>query len=79
MMSMDKSDPQTVYAGMWDFRRQGWTFRSGGDGPNAPSGSGLFKSTDGGATWNELDPNRCQGPALKTVGTHRRCRCSFKT
>ncbi len=22
--------------GMWDFRRKGWTFRSGGDGPDAP-------------------------------------------
>src|SRR6202040_2718018 len=52
MMSMDKSNPKTLYAGLWDFRRKGWTFRSGGDGPNAPSGSGLFKSTDGGATWN---------------------------
>src|SRR5207244_10234771 len=47
MMSMDKSSPKTLYAGLWDFRRKGWTFRSGGDGPNAPSGSGLFKSTDG--------------------------------
>jgi photosystem II stability/assembly factor-like uncharacterized protein len=44
-------NPKTLYAGMWDFRRKGWTFRSGGDGPDAPSGSGLFKSTDGGATW----------------------------
>jgi photosystem II stability/assembly factor-like uncharacterized protein len=54
MLSMDRSNPKTLYAGMWDFRRKGWTFRSGGDGPNAPSGSGLFKSTDGGATWNEI-------------------------
>src|SRR5205085_1915027 len=54
MMSMDKSNPKTLYAGMWDFRRKGWTFRSGSDGPDAPSGSGLFKSNDGGATWTEL-------------------------
>src|ERR1051325_2217003 len=33
MMSMDKSNPKTLYAGLWDFRRKGWTFRSGGDGP----------------------------------------------
>ncbi len=33
---------------MWDFRRQPWTFRSGG------KGSGLFKTTDGGKTWEEL-------------------------
>ena len=45
---------------MWDFRRKGWTFRSGGDGADAPSGSGLFKSTDGGATWTELDATRAR-------------------
>ena len=54
MMSLDASNPKTLYAGMWDFRRKGWTFRSGGDGPDAPSGSGLWKSADGGATWNEI-------------------------
>ena len=54
MISFDRSNPKTLYAGMWDFRRKGWTFRSGGDGPNAPSGSGLFKSNDGGASWNEI-------------------------
>jgi photosystem II stability/assembly factor-like uncharacterized protein len=54
MMSMDSQNAKTLYAGMWDFRRKGWTFRSGGDGPNAASGSGLHKSVDGGATWTEL-------------------------
>ncbi len=54
MISLDARNPKTIYAGMWDFRRKGWTFRSGGDGPNAPSGSALMKSTDGGATWTDL-------------------------
>ena len=54
MLAMDPSHPQTLYAGLWDFRRRGWTFRSGGDSATAPSASGLFKSTDGGATWTEL-------------------------
>jgi photosystem II stability/assembly factor-like uncharacterized protein len=68
MMSMDKANPQTIYAGMWDFRRKGWTFRSGGDGPNALSGSGLFKSTDGGTTWTELDQNSAKGLPAKPWG-----------
>ena len=72
MLSMDRSNPKTLYAGMWDFRRKGWTFRSGGDGPNAPSGSGLFKSTDGGATWNEVSgaqglPSKPWGRVAVTV------------
>lgn len=68
MISMDRQSPKAIYAGMWDFRRQGWTFRSGGDGPNAPSGSGLFKSTDGGATWTELTDASAQGLPSKPWG-----------
>ena len=68
MLSLDAKNPKTIYAGMWDFRRKGWTFRSGGEGPNAPSGSGLFKSTDGGATWNELDAKSATGLPAKPWG-----------
>lgn len=68
MISMDKQHPRTIYAGLWDFRRKGWTFRSGGDGPNAFSGSGLFKSTDGGASWNELDEKSATGLPSKPWG-----------
>jgi photosystem II stability/assembly factor-like uncharacterized protein len=64
MISMDRHNPRTIYAGLWDFRRQGWTFRSGGEGPDAASGSGLFKSTDGGASWTSLDDK--SGPGLPT-------------
>jgi photosystem II stability/assembly factor-like uncharacterized protein len=68
MVSLDPSAPNTVYAGMWDFRRQGWTFRSGGDGPTAPSASGLFKSTDGGATWTDLTAQAQSGLPPKPWG-----------
>src|SRR5207248_1706200 len=37
-LSIDTKNPDTLFAGLWDFRRKGWTFRSGGDGPDAPSG-----------------------------------------
>ncbi len=68
MMSMDPSAPKTLYAGMWDFRRTGWSFRSGGDGPDAPSGSGLFKSADGGTTWTPLDAPGAKGLPPKPWG-----------
>ena len=68
MLSMDPHDPKVLYAGMWDFRRKGWTFRSGGDGPTAPSGSAFYKSTDGGATWNELDDKTAPGLPPKPWG-----------
>ena len=68
MMSMDPSNPKTLYVGMWDFRRKGWTFRSGGDNETAPSASGLFKSTDGGATWSELTNSSASGLPPKPWG-----------
>jgi photosystem II stability/assembly factor-like uncharacterized protein len=68
MLSLDAKSSKTIYAGMWDFRRKGWTFRSGGEGPTAFSGSGLFKSTDGGTTWSELDAKSAKGLPAKPWG-----------
>jgi photosystem II stability/assembly factor-like uncharacterized protein len=67
-IAMDPSDPNKMFAAMWDFRRQGWTFRSGGDGPDKPSGSGLFRTADGGATWTELTPENAKGFPKKPYG-----------
>jgi photosystem II stability/assembly factor-like uncharacterized protein len=68
MISMNSQDPKILFAGMWDFRRKGWTFRSGGEDPTAPSGSGFFKTTDGGATWQELDEKSAKGLPAKPWG-----------
>ena len=53
-LALDPQNPKKLIAGLWDFRRKGWTFRSGGDGRDAPSGSSLYFSQDGGATWTDL-------------------------
>ncbi|MBV9007670.1 MAG: sialidase [Verrucomicrobia bacterium] len=65
---IDPNDSNVMFAGLWDFRRKGWTFRSGGDGPDAPSGSGLFRSADGGATWTEITPENNKGFPKKPYG-----------
>ncbi len=67
-IALDPSDSNILLAGMWDFRRQGWTFRSGGSGPEQPSGSGLFRSADGGATWTEITPEGNPGFSKKPYG-----------
>ncbi len=48
-VSIDPADPQTVYADMWSSREGPWE-----NGDWQGSASGLFKSTDGGATWHQL-------------------------
>src|SRR5437763_7343292 len=62
MITMSAQDPKTIYATMWDFRRQAWTFRSGGPG------SGIFKSTDGGDHWTELTQQNAKGLPDKPYG-----------
>ena len=47
-LAMDPSNPNILYASMWEFRRTGWSFESGGDN------SALYKSVDGGKTWNKI-------------------------
>lgn len=47
-LAMDPKDPNILYASMWEFRRTAWGFESGG------SNSALYKSVDGGATWNKI-------------------------
>jgi len=62
MLSMSPLEPKTIFASMWDFRRQGWTFRSGGPG------SGLYQSNDGGNSWTELDDKNARGLPDKPWG-----------
>ncbi|MEJ2162258.1 MAG: glycosyl hydrolase [Robiginitalea sp.] len=47
-LSMDPNNPLVLYAAMWEHQRFPWTMKSGGPG------SGLYKSSDGGATWEPL-------------------------
>ena len=48
-LSMDPHNPRVLFAAMWQVERKPWTLISGGEG------SGLWRSTDGGDTWEQLE------------------------
>ncbi len=56
------AQPGVVYAGMWDYRRTGWSSDSGG------RSGGLFKSFDFGATWQRLSGNGLPGAPTGRIG-----------
>ncbi|MDP5054025.1 MAG: hypothetical protein NWP69_09550, partial [Congregibacter sp.] len=47
-LAMDPGNPRILFAAMWDNQRSAWKLRSGGDG------SGIWRSTDAGESWERL-------------------------
>jgi photosystem II stability/assembly factor-like uncharacterized protein len=47
-ISMDMNNPEVLYAAMWEHIRYPWQVVSGG------AGSGLYKTSDGGAHWKKI-------------------------
>ena len=58
---LDPSNPNVIYAGMWEVKRTPYSLESGG------KNGGLFKSTDGGDTWTEITRNP-GGPKGENIG-----------
>ncbi len=50
-LSMDPHNPNVLYAATWQAQRVPWKLTSGG------SGSGLYKTTDGGVRWKKISAN----------------------
>jgi photosystem II stability/assembly factor-like uncharacterized protein len=53
-VTLDPVDPETVYAALYARRRTPWSFASGPAATEGKDVGGIFKSTDGGATWRKL-------------------------
>lgn len=58
-LSMDLNNPRILYSAIWEAQRTPWSLVSGG------AGSGIFKSDDGGDTWQEITHNFGLSEGLK--------------
>ena len=54
--------PRTIFAAMWQFRRQPWIFSSGGPA------DGLYRSRDGGVTWTKIEGHGWPTDLLGRIG-----------
>ncbi|HLJ96815.1 MAG TPA: hypothetical protein VKU02_26815, partial [Gemmataceae bacterium] len=61
-ITFDPQNPNTLFAALWQARRTPWSLDSGGPG------SGLYRSTDGGATWKELTGHGLPDGPLGRIG-----------
>jgi len=60
-MAMDAANPRILYAGMWQLELHTWSRVSGGPG------GGLYKSTDGGASWRHLTGHGLPNPPVGKI------------
>ena len=61
-LSLDPTNPNVVFASLWQARRTPWGMDSGGPG------SGLYRSTDGGTTWKQLSGHGLPEGTLGRIG-----------
>ncbi|HWX23981.1 MAG TPA: glycosyl hydrolase, partial [Vicinamibacteria bacterium] len=53
-VALDPSDPNVLYATLYARRRTPWSFTAGPDATDGKDLGGIFRTKDGGATWNKL-------------------------
>ncbi|HYL11167.1 MAG TPA: hypothetical protein VEU31_10550 [Candidatus Acidoferrales bacterium] len=63
-LAFDPQNSQTILAALWQTRRPPWNVYPPSNGP----GSGLYRSTDGGAHWEHLDGHGLPSEGLGRMG-----------
>ena len=61
-LAIDPSNPNILYAAAWERRRYAWNFKASG------TGSGIYKSTDAGESWQKLTVPGAGFPTTAGVG-----------
>ena len=63
-LAFDPTNSQIIFAALWQARRPPWNVYPPSNGP----GSGLYKSTDGGTTWEHLSGHGLPSEGLGRIG-----------
>jgi photosystem II stability/assembly factor-like uncharacterized protein len=63
-LCFEPGNPQIVYASLWQTRRPPWSVYAPASGP----GSGLYKSTDGGISWRQINGNGFPSDGVGRIG-----------
>lgn len=61
-LAMDSKNPDVLYAASWEKDRKAWNFVEGG------TGSAIYKSTNGGESWERLTGGFPQGDFVGRIG-----------
>jgi photosystem II stability/assembly factor-like uncharacterized protein len=61
-LAVRPDDPDVLYAAMWERSRRAWNFVENG------AGSGIYRSSDGGQTWTQLNTAESGFPSGDSVG-----------
>ncbi|MEL6945239.1 MAG: YCF48-related protein, partial [Bacteroidota bacterium] len=59
---LDEKNPDVLYVATWERTRRSWDFVESGEG------SGIYKSTDGGENWTQINTEKSGFPTGKGVG-----------
>ncbi len=61
-IAWDPKHPDTIFAGIWQYRREPWVFTSGG------AADGVYRSRDNGRTWTKLSGHGLPGGMMGRIG-----------
>jgi len=71
-VALDPSDPNVLYAALYARQRTPWSFTAGPAATDGKDVGGIFKSTDGGATWTKLAGGLVGRTARIGLDVHRK-------
>jgi photosystem II stability/assembly factor-like uncharacterized protein len=71
-VALDPANPDVLYAALYARQRTPWSFTAGPPATGGEDAGGIFKSSDGGATWKRLSSGLPTGTGRIGLDVHRK-------